>query len=202
MGIVERKEREKQEMRELILNAAKEMFIQEGFEKTSLRKVAEKIDYSPTTIYLYFKDKNEIFHALMEIGFSKLMDEFNKIIDIADPLERLLEIGRAYIKFAINNTEIYDLMFIMLPPMERVHDLKDWDCGYKTFMALHNTVEECINKGLFKIDNPYVGSLMLWSQVHGVVSLYIRQRLIMYPADKVMELLFASTNAMIDSIKK
>jgi AcrR family transcriptional regulator len=61
MGILERKEREKQEMRDLILNVATEMFIEEGYDKTSIRKIADKIEYSPATIYLYFKDKDEIF---------------------------------------------------------------------------------------------------------------------------------------------
>jgi AcrR family transcriptional regulator len=73
MGISERKEREKQEMREKILLVATEMFIEEGYDKTSIRKIADKIEYSPATIYLYFKDKDEIFHAIHDKGFDKFL---------------------------------------------------------------------------------------------------------------------------------
>ena len=65
MGISERKEREKLEMRRKIVDVAKDLFIHEGFEKTSIRQIAEKIEYSPATIYLYFKDKTEIFQEIM-----------------------------------------------------------------------------------------------------------------------------------------
>ena len=67
MGIPDRKEREKQELRDLILKEARALFLEEGFEKTSLRKIAERIEYSPTTIYLYFKDKNEQFIFVLKI---------------------------------------------------------------------------------------------------------------------------------------
>ncbi len=73
MGITERKEREKQEKRTLILEAATKMFLEDGFDKTSLRNIADKIEYSPATIYLYFKDKNELFYAIQEKGFELLL---------------------------------------------------------------------------------------------------------------------------------
>ncbi|MBK7338149.1 MAG: helix-turn-helix transcriptional regulator [Saprospirales bacterium] len=60
MGINERKEREKVELRGLILKGAMEVFLEEGFENTSIRRIAERVEYSPGTIYVYFKDKDEI----------------------------------------------------------------------------------------------------------------------------------------------
>ena len=64
MGINERKEREREEIRELILNAAREIFVEEGYEHTSMRKIAQKIEYSPGTIYHHFKDKSDLLLAL------------------------------------------------------------------------------------------------------------------------------------------
>ena len=61
MTITTRKERQKEELKGKILQAAKELFMEKGFEDTSIRNIAEKIEYSPTTIYLYFKDKDDIF---------------------------------------------------------------------------------------------------------------------------------------------
>ncbi|MFY8045852.1 MAG: TetR/AcrR family transcriptional regulator, partial [Chitinophagaceae bacterium] len=72
MTIAHRKQREKVEMRELILSAARSLFLEKGYYETSIRNIAEKVEYSPGTIYLYFKEKDEIFHSLHEEGFRKL----------------------------------------------------------------------------------------------------------------------------------
>jgi len=73
MSIIERKKREKEEMRRTILDAAKEIFLEKGFRSASIRNIAEKIEYSPGTIYLYFDDKDAIFHALHEDGFQRML---------------------------------------------------------------------------------------------------------------------------------
>jgi len=70
MGIAERKEKQKQEMGKMILEASMKLFVEEGFENVSIRKIADLIEYSPTTVYLYFKDKNEILFNLHEMGFA------------------------------------------------------------------------------------------------------------------------------------
>lgn len=118
MGITERKEREKEEMRLLILKAARKLFLEQGFEKTSVRNIADAIEYSPATLYLYYKDKNELLFAVHEEAFLKLMEELSSVKDIKEPFERLVEMGHRYIKYAIENPELYDLMFIMTAPME------------------------------------------------------------------------------------
>ena len=79
MGISDRKEREKEEMRRRILESAKKLFLELGYEKTSVRAIAEDIEYSPATIYLYFKDKNELLFALHQeafIEFSKTFENY------------------------------------------------------------------------------------------------------------------------------
>ena len=74
MGIKERKEQEKSEMRELILKTAMNLFLDKGFENITIRHIAEKIEYSPATIYLYFKNKDEILYTLRREGFEKLYE--------------------------------------------------------------------------------------------------------------------------------
>ena len=64
MGILERKEKQREEIRKMILEASMQLFVKEGFENVSIRKIADLIEYSPTTLYIYFKDKNEIFSSL------------------------------------------------------------------------------------------------------------------------------------------
>lgn len=179
MGIAERKQREKQEMRDLILEAATEMFISEGFEKTSIRNIAESIEYSPATIYLYFADKDELFHAIHESGFRMLIDSFQSVSSIADPVERLAALGRVYIRFGIQNPEFYDLMFIMRAPISTIERAGEWKCGMEAFEFLHAIIRECLEQDLLNVDDqpsPAI-SMMVWSVVHGLVSLHVRQRM-------------------------
>src|ERR1035441_221066 len=72
MGVVERKTRERKALREEILDAARQIFVTEGYDGVSMRRVAEKIEYSPTTIYLYFKDKSDLMYEICQETFAKL----------------------------------------------------------------------------------------------------------------------------------
>lgn len=177
MTIANRKERQKEELKGKILQAAKELFMQKGFEETSIRNIAEKIEYSPTTIYLYFKDKDEIFHALHQEGFALLNQYFRPLANVGDPFERLKAISRSYINFALENGEFYDLMFIINSPIKSVSKQEsDWEEGRRAFAFLVNTMTECIQKGYFSGMNPEVLAFTVWSMVHGICSLEIRNR--------------------------
>jgi len=201
MGINERKDREKQEMRNLIIETAKDMFIQEGFEKTSLRKIAGKIEYSSATIYLYFKDKSDLFCAIMDQGFAILLKQFHTDMEIQDPLQRLQKLGHSYIDFALKNTEYYDLMFIM-QTNEEPQTPEQWCLGQNTFECLYKTIEECIQKDVIRISDPVSGSMMFWATVHGMVSLLIRERLVMFPQTELHNIINNSIENMISAIKK
>ena len=82
MGIAERKSKQKEELRQNILDAAKRLFLKEGYHATSIRKIAKEIEFSPTTIYLYYKDKAEIAHALHIEGFKLLGRQFGLLMHI------------------------------------------------------------------------------------------------------------------------
>jgi len=180
MTISTRKERQKEELRGKILDAAKALFIERGFEETSIRNIAERIEYSPTTIYLYFKDKDDIFYALHQEGFVLLNQYFKALQNVADPFERLKAISKAYINFALENPEFYDLMFISRSPMNALckddQDDEKWEEGNKSFGALIGTVNECIREGYFPGMDPEILSFSCWSMVHGICSLEIRGR--------------------------
>src|SRR5262249_34802144 len=130
MGIAERKEKQKLEIRKMILDASMKLFVEQGFENVSIRKIADLIQYSPTTVYLYFKDKDEIFFNLHEIGFQKMADINSDLDQIKNPLLRLHKMGENYLKFGIENPEYYDLMFIQSGPMKKLDELQcDWEKG-------------------------------------------------------------------------
>jgi len=208
MGIAERKERDKQEMYDKILQAATLMFIEDGYEKTSIRNIAEKIEYSPATIYLYFKDKDELFFAIHNIGFQMLLKEMEKAGKIKNPLKRLHEIGIIYIEFALKHPEYYDLMFIMRAPMnalkEKHGEEQCWTYGETTFGLLVATVTECIEQKLVRIKDPVMASMSTWSSVHGLVSLKIRDRFKVMNLEEpqLKKMLLGSLNQLIELLKE
>src|ERR1700743_864492 len=156
MGILERKEKQKLEIRKLILDASMKLFMEEGFENVTIRRIADIIEYSPTTVYLYFKDKDEIFAALHDIGFQK-MAEFNRDLGtIQNPLLRLHKMGENYLQFGMENPEYYSLMFIDTEPMEKLAAEGCDECkpGDGAIGRLKETVIECIQKGYLQDAEP------------------------------------------------
>ncbi|HLO69598.1 MAG TPA: TetR/AcrR family transcriptional regulator [Flavipsychrobacter sp.] len=177
MGISERKEREKQEMRRRILDVAMNMFLVDGYEKTSLRNIAEKIEYSPATIYLYFKDKDELFYEVQKDAFQKLNEVFAQHVTATEPLARLRQICHTYVQFGIANPELYDLMFIIRAPMNVVEEKEMWDNGTDAFDFLVQTLTACIEQKLIKYTDPMIAALSVWSMGHGLISLNVRCRI-------------------------
>lgn len=204
MGIQERKEKQKLEIRKQILDASIKLFSSEGFGNVTIRKIADLIEYSPTTVYLYFKDKDEIYAALHDIGFQK-MSEFNRnLASINNPLLRLHKMGENYLHFGMENPEFYNLMFIMGEPMKVFSEMGcDWKAGDAAISVLQATVTECMEKGYIAKADPQLVSLSVWSFVHGLVSLAIRERMEKFVPDKEMLLpiMKGSLNWLINNIE-
>lgn len=184
MGISERRIKEKADMKKAVLDAALSLFIQEGYRSVSIRKIAERIEYSPSTLYLYFKDKDEILFELHNLGFEALYRHQLEVQSITDPKERMMAHGRAYLKFALEHQEYYDIMFIARSPSKFIEKYKHWDCGDRAFGLLIKNVQQCIDAGYFKGENSEAVAFLLWSVVHGMASLIIRKRLILPVSDK------------------
>jgi AcrR family transcriptional regulator len=179
MGTKERRERQKESLRQEILDAAREMFASEGFENVSMRKIAEKIEYSPTTIYLYFKDKSDLIYQLCEESFAKLgqiLERIRRKHD--DPLEALREAAQAYVKFGLQHPNHYKVIFII--PLQETLDHDDYafegSMGERAFNYLRNCVAECIRQGKFRQVDPELTSQALWAGMHGVTSLLIAHK--------------------------
>ena len=201
MGISERREREKGEKKQMIMAAALKMFLEEGYAKTSIRNIAEAIEYSPGTIYLYYKDKDELLYDVQAQAFLKLLEIFKLKVNSKDPLNRLLQIGKTYISFGLENPELYDLMFIIRSPTN-VNEETHKDNGIKTFEYLVDCLKDCMERKLIRMNNIELGSLQIWSLVHGMVSLNLRCRLKMFPmGDSVEKMLHAALEDYMDTIK-
>ena len=204
MGIAERKEREREGVKDLILNAAREIFLAEGYENTSMRKIASKIEYSPGIIYLHFRDKNELLLALHNKAFEcKMKALFESVKDIPDPMQRLIATGKAYLEYGINNIQDYELMFVLSCTMEALAVKQEfWKDGATAIGMLKNNIQECVEAGYFRKDlHLDAASLMLWSQVHGLVTLYNKERLNIYPNTDQKQLMFDAYELFIGAIK-
>jgi AcrR family transcriptional regulator len=178
MGVQERRAREKSETRDKILDAARELFITEGYEGVSMRKLAEKIEYSPTAIYAYFVDKEDLFHQLCHEDFGRLAQVFQSAAMPSDPVARLREIGRVYAEFGIHYPNHYKLMFMTPHPRGEFDDTDNEIKGNPesdAYAFLKYTVEQVIAAGKFReeIANSDLISQTVWAAVHGVVSLQI-----------------------------
>lgn len=179
MGIPERKEKQKLEIRKAILDASMKLFMEQGFENVSIRKIADLIEYSPTTVYLYFKDKNEILFNLHELGFQKMAEYTIDLWTIKNPLVRLHKMGEYYLQFGLENPAFYELMFILKAPMEALQGLGvkcEWKSGDQALGKLKETIQECMEKGLIEKGDVDASAMAIWSMVHGMVALAIRDR--------------------------
>jgi AcrR family transcriptional regulator len=179
MGISDRKIKEKEELKALILQAARKLFVEQGIEQTTIRKIASEIDYSVGTVYFYYKDKNDILYDLHTQGFRQLGSEMRVLFNVADPMERLKALGRVYTRFALENTDMYDLMFNLKAPMDFLDSMnkEEWNEGKGTFDVLKTTVKECMDKGYFKGHQLDPLSFAIWGAVHGMASLHISHRI-------------------------
>lgn len=114
MGIKERQERDREAVRRAILDAARDLFVREGFENVSIRKVAELVEYSPAAIYGYFPSKDDIFFALAEEGFKLLCgDRCDRgAFDAMPPIERVRAIFWRFYLFSREHPQYFALMFV------------------------------------------------------------------------------------------
>jgi AcrR family transcriptional regulator len=180
----DRRERERHEMRERIIDAARRLFVTEGYDKTTLRRIAEDIEYTPGAIYAYFKDKDAILYAVHERGFEELGRRLAAVVvGAVDPRDALERVGREYIAFARDNPEMYDLMFIA-QATSRAMDDDEWPEGKRTYSLLQAMVKTALDGGWIAGGTVEAMSFLLWSTAHGMASLQIRERCRVIPPEE------------------
>ena len=174
MGTKERRTREKEQLRRQILSAARELFVNEGYENVSMRKIADKIEYSPTTIYLYFKDKADLLDSVCKETLLSLLNTLELLKrDKSDPVEVLRKSGKAYVEFGLKYPQDYKLTFVVRPQFQKGLGLQEGSVGERVFDYLRAMVSECIQQERFRQVDVEITGQALWSAVHGVTLLLI-----------------------------
>jgi AcrR family transcriptional regulator len=176
MGTVERRERERQEMQTLILDAARDLFATEGYEAVTMRKIAEKIEYSPTAIYTHFKDKLSLLRELCDRDFASFAAALQRAGGVKDPVDRLRRIGYAYVDFALEHPNHYRFLFMTAHPPVGPEEsaIQRGNPDQDAYAFLRVTIEEGLAQGRFKpeLKDPDVVCQLAWGAAHGVVALH------------------------------
>lgn len=174
----ERRERSRQETRQAILEAATQMFEREGYEGFSLRQVAENIGYTPTTIYLYFKDKDDLLFAVCSQGFAQFTEALQHAYDThPDPRERLNALAGAYLEFGLSHPLHYQMMFMQRSEwVLKATDSKGQVQGSNSYTIQLGAVVEAMKAGVLRLGDPVETTNLLWSGVHGIVSLALNMK--------------------------
>jgi AcrR family transcriptional regulator len=189
-------------MHDIIIDAAVELFLAEGYEQTSMRKIAQKIEYTPGAIYSYFKDKDEILYEIHARGFTKLFEQLRVALEETNPLDKLYKTGQLYIKFALENREYYELMFIDRSILRSCFEKKEWEEGHAAYNVLVQIIGECIEKGLLPNVDIHAASYGFWSMVHGLVALVLRGRCMIVGTEPQEQLIHASYDFIWQAMKR
>lgn len=177
MGLKERQGREREAVTKSILDAARELFVAEGYNSVSIRKIAEKIEYSPAAIYSYFPSKDDIFYALAEEGFRMMLDRAQEAPS-DDPLEDVRRAFRSFYEFSKAYPEHYALMFVdrSVPRISR-----DWErFGFVHEMQsqVAGLIQRAIDAGVFPASTDARAALLvLVAAVHGAAAMRLCERL-------------------------
>ena len=172
MGVKEKRAKYKQEFRQDILDAARELFLNDGYERFSMRRLAEKIEYSPTTIYLYFKDKDDLLLAICEEFAEAFFTHLKEIrANADDPLDALRQALLYRIDFGLNNPNQYRVFFLTSPNVYGPDGefLKKESIARDSYFLLREMVIECIKTGKFRDLGAEVITQALAAATHGLI---------------------------------
>lgn len=174
-----RRERERAEITERIMDVAREMFVRDGYEAVTLRKIAKEIEYSPAAIYQYFKDKEDLINSIIEKDQQELHKHILKCMQLTDPLERIVEMAVLYAQWGVTHPNHYLLQ--LNPPKAWTNKKKATlqpgvaPLYHEMLGALYKIVKEAIDQGMMKekYKDPSLVAATLWAGIHGVIMLEI-----------------------------
>jgi AcrR family transcriptional regulator len=164
------------ETRNKILDAARQLFIEQGYDAVTMRKVAQAVEYSPTALYVHFNDKEALMRELCTEDFNKLAESFQAVLQVEDPIERLEQVGIAYVNFAVQFPNHYRLMFMTpRPPEVSTPEERKGNIQQDAYALLIAVVQSAMEKNCFRPEwsDPELVAQILWAGVHGVVALHL-----------------------------
>lgn len=159
-------------LRERISAAAQELYLREGVEGVSMRKIAREVGVSAPAIYRYFRNKEELLNEIVVEGLKILERYLAPALDSGTPQERLKRLAERYLDFAVEQPRYFDFAFLVPSPLivgvEDELNRPDWG----TFRLCVDQVGACMEQGTFASDDPLETAITIWAEVHGLVTLF------------------------------
>ena len=192
MGIKERKEKEKERMRQLILETATDLFLTNGIDNVSIRNIAGKIEYSPATIYLYFNDKDEIIEQLKNNFVDDFLSKLKEFGFIKDQFSKLVNFSNSWVEFAISLPNKYTIIFLEKP----VSLQQD-----RIYLQLHEIVSECIHTNRLQRMPNQDATILIMSYLHGLAMLAARLKINFKTTLELKEYLTSLISRFLNNMK-
>ncbi len=176
MGIKERRQRQRQHLKEGILAAAREIASTEGWQAVTIRKIAARIEYSPPVIYEYFDSKEDLLLELMRMGYAGQLRAIEKARDASnDPEEALLGMSRAWCHFAFESPDLYQVMYGLGGVSFPVTELRKE--GERIAETIAQVLTELLAKKGRDEEDVWIKMTLAWGTFHGLVGLAMAGRL-------------------------
>jgi len=167
------------ETRSRILDAARELFLREGLEALSMRRVAERAELTVSALYRHFEDKDALLAALLETSFGAFAGTLMRALDAPTPLEQFRTMLERYFDFALDHPQDYALMFLVHTRHHGFDKLGRQAQALlgSSFKFMAERIEDCSEAGVFAAGDSEAKATLVWAEIHGLVSLYTRGQL-------------------------
>lgn len=172
-------ETKEQDLKLRIIEAAREVLLSEGYRNLSLRKIARRIGVSATSIYLYFKGKDDLVHALIEVAIERLNNQLeNAVVKKSEPpAEKLQRLAQAYVDFALRHSREYQVIYLVSSDEMTRYPKEKFRKARKGYELVLEVLAEGVKAGVIEAEKPSIAAYTFWAQLHGVMSVVLSKRL-------------------------
>jgi len=188
------------DLRQKILDAAQELFVEAGVEGVSMRKVAEMAGVSAPAIYRHYENKDDLLQEIIQIGLRTLEAYLAPALEAPTPLERLDRLAERFLDFAIEQPRYFEFAFMI--PSRSIADVQTElnERNWVTFNMALEQIGACMESGIFKKDDPLGAAITIWSGVYGLVALHRMHRF--GPDDQLFRQIYrSSVERMLNGLK-
>lgn len=165
------------DLRRAILDEARRLLVKDGYNNLSMRRIASRIGYSATAIYLHFESKDALVHTLIDEGMEALYGRLADAQETSDsPSEKLEAVCHAYVQFGLDNPEYYEIMHLLRPERMERYPAEKYRRARRSLELLQQILDRGARVGQFVVESAAVSAAAIWAMLHGVVSLVISRR--------------------------
>lgn len=184
------------DLRRSILDISRKMLVDYGYNGITMRKIANEAGCSATSIYLYFKNKDDLLHTLIDEGFELLYQKLMAEKGNTSPIDQLENISWSLMNFGMNNPEYYEIMFLIHPDQMERYPADKFRRARRPINILMEILEDGKQRGLFEVDDTFIESFVVWSSVHGAITATLAKRVdVSIPTDIFLK-------SVVERIKK